>query len=674
MTRLQRMASDAASYAIFGHGSGGLLRTSSISSKKTAPNRVCCNALLAAYARAKPPQWKRALKLLELMWECGLEVTPDIVSYNTVMKACSNATQLETALQVYCLMKQRGLEPSVATYGTLISAASEAKAYDIVMRVWEALSASGLESNTTCMNALILALEQKDRWDESQMYFNNMLQPNAKVQPNAHTFNTVMCACVRRKEPQKVKELFNTMFAMNVQPTVQSYNTLLSAYALTGQWKEALELLKFISRSDVNVRPTIDSYNHVLTAVLNFSTEASEEEKDKLAVTALQVLEQAKTTSGCEIDVGTFNIAIAVMNATGKYAQCLQAYEQMVASDVKPDAATASAVLKACSEGSEQGLWEISIALFNKLKSVRIEPDSVVYNVSVTVCAKSGAWQQALQIFSEMMTGNFSVDPITLQTIMKGLRDAHEWDILRELFLIMRENKAALNTNIFNMVLSAYEICGDYDKGTEVLRQLLQAGLAPDHATLNSLIRLLTKSAANLSKALETFDWMEEGCGEYQLYPTQETYLIMIEGLTNHRQFTKAIKISMQGHEKEILKFYFNPKDNLNEISTIQLAELTPKLAIIFLHAWIQKIISMKNQQNKRLGVDKLSICCSGETTKNAVEAALQGKAAEVLECGSEKNVDVFITTEVVYELAGLNEFIFSIECNNFYKWVATNK
>ena len=34
----------------------GLLRTSSLNTKKSAPNRVCCNALLAAYARATPTQ------------------------------------------------------------------------------------------------------------------------------------------------------------------------------------------------------------------------------------------------------------------------------------------------------------------------------------------------------------------------------------------------------------------------------------------------------------------------------------------------------------------------------------------------------------------------------------------------------------------------------------------
>ena len=62
--------------------------------------RVCCNALLAAYARASPPQWVKAVRLLELMWQRGGELCPDIVSYNTVMKACGNGSQIDLAFQV----------------------------------------------------------------------------------------------------------------------------------------------------------------------------------------------------------------------------------------------------------------------------------------------------------------------------------------------------------------------------------------------------------------------------------------------------------------------------------------------------------------------------------------------------------------------------------------------
>ncbi len=110
---------------------------------RVTPNRVCCNALLAAYARAKPPQYQRvswppwgrmrwstgcvvaslashphavpqghanvppspvllpmpppppqALHLLSAMWDGGPTLAPDAVSYNTALKACANAFQV----------------------------------------------------------------------------------------------------------------------------------------------------------------------------------------------------------------------------------------------------------------------------------------------------------------------------------------------------------------------------------------------------------------------------------------------------------------------------------------------------------------------------------------------------------------------------------------------------
>ena len=44
----------------------------------------------------------QALTLLDAMTEAGGEVSPDVVSYNTCLKACGSAGRLEHALQV-CL-------------------------------------------------------------------------------------------------------------------------------------------------------------------------------------------------------------------------------------------------------------------------------------------------------------------------------------------------------------------------------------------------------------------------------------------------------------------------------------------------------------------------------------------------------------------------------------------
>jgi hypothetical protein len=56
--------------------------------------------LLLPLAGCASCRWKQALRLLEVMWQCGGELVPDIVSYNTVMKACGNAQQTDTAFQV----------------------------------------------------------------------------------------------------------------------------------------------------------------------------------------------------------------------------------------------------------------------------------------------------------------------------------------------------------------------------------------------------------------------------------------------------------------------------------------------------------------------------------------------------------------------------------------------
>eukprot|EP01025_Chloroclados_australasicus_P023761 TRINITY_DN239_c2_g2_i1.p1 TRINITY_DN239_c2_g2~~TRINITY_DN239_c2_g2_i1.p1 ORF type:complete len:1156 (+),score=193.51 TRINITY_DN239_c2_g2_i1:471-3938(+) len=693
MNRLQRMASDAAAHATMGN-TGGLLRTSSISSKKAAPNRVCCNALLASYARAKPPQWRRALRLLELMWECGGEVVPDIVSYNTVMKACSNALQLDVALWVYYVMKQRGLEPSVATYGTLISAASDVQAYETVMMVWEWLQQSGLECNTTCMNAYISALEKQDRWEDAKKQFQSMVDGSAQVPPSAVTFNTMMSACVRRGEPHHVKELFNTMFGMNIQPTIQSYNTLIQAYSLTRQWREAMELLKFIQRADVNVRAMSVTFNHVLAAISAASHVANAGEKDVMAVSAMQVVEQAKAAPGCEPDTVTYNTYITIMERTGKHPQALQAYEEMVTNGIKPDAVTAAAIIRACTEGD---MWDAAISLFNSLKQHGIVPDIVVYNVSVTACAQSGAWQQGLQIFNEMQQTKIQPDEVTFHAMMTALKDAKEWDALQNVFSALKVANIPLTTTAYNILLSAYEVSGQHNQGTEVLKELLEADLAPDMFTMNTLLNLLCKSE-NWEKALEAFDWMQTGCGEFNVFSDEVSYRTIIDGLLRHKQFQKALEICKLGHEKGVMK-HIKMNGTDEELGFVDLHGCSEVSCLVVLLTWCHFILKIKGTRkltsesvkfvtgwgrNNGSGISKV---------KESVTAFLEGRAyADVLKYGSDDSDDVneaamlFPKTPVQYSVKGQNpgavevatqqlyQWLFEVNKGNMYAWLEENK
>jgi pentatricopeptide repeat protein len=206
---LERAPSGGVGGGLARAGSGGLSRAGSISSKKASPNRVCCNALLAAYARAAPAQWRRALALLAGMWACGGELTPDIVrcgraaspcfhsahlplpatfhaahllppqahqphllnpntlhpsptpaprSYNTAIKAAGAARQVEVAYDLYLEMRSRGIEATAATFGALLGLASEAGAWGKVADAWGWLQASGLPCHVGCANTYLTAL------------------------------------------------------------------------------------------------------------------------------------------------------------------------------------------------------------------------------------------------------------------------------------------------------------------------------------------------------------------------------------------------------------------------------------------------------------------------------------------------------------------------------------
>eukprot|EP00210_Caulerpa_lentillifera_P009153 g8727.t1 len=294
------------------------LRTSSISNRKTAPNRVCCNALLAAYARAHPPQWLKALRLLELMWECGGEVCPDIVSYNTVMKACGNGQQLDIAFKVYHNMRMRGLEPSIATFGTLITVASDAQRYDRVIEVWEWLQQSGMELNITCANAFLSALEKEGRWDDALQFFSSLLSANSRVKPNAVTFNIIMSSYQKRSQPDKVVYVFEDMFAAGVEPSIVTYNTLICAYGQMGDWMKAMEVLQLLIATDSNVQPTLATFNQVLAALSEGALNATEPAKPRIAQSAWDVFQHMIASHTVQPDMVSYNTIITALQRVGE--------------------------------------------------------------------------------------------------------------------------------------------------------------------------------------------------------------------------------------------------------------------------------------------------------------------------------------------------------------------
>lgn len=57
--------------------------------------------------------------------------------------------------------------------------------------------------------------------------------------------------------------MFEDMFSAGVDPSIVTYNTLISAYGQMGDWVKAMEVLQHLIQSDRGIHPTLATFNQV---------------------------------------------------------------------------------------------------------------------------------------------------------------------------------------------------------------------------------------------------------------------------------------------------------------------------------------------------------------------------------------------------------------------------
>lgn len=147
---------------------------------------------------------------------------------------------------------------------------------------------------------------------------------------------------------------------------------------------------------------------------------------------------------GLRPNVYTFGSLMSVCAKRGDVAQCKSLMKQMRDSGIKPNSVIYSTAISAC-ERCSPPRSDLAIELLKEsIKEGSMEGfmNIVGFNAAISVCAKSGEWEQACQILDEM-EGNRPVDKksilldsdafipkpdeITYGTVMAACERAKEW-------------------------------------------------------------------------------------------------------------------------------------------------------------------------------------------------------------------------------------------------------
>lgn len=223
--------------------------------KKTSrckPNLVTYNTLLRACAQAKQTQ-----KMEDLFKEMELSgFKPDIYTFNGILDAHGKAgdfLEMELVLQ---RMRSCKVTPDCITYNTLIDSYGKG---GIIAKMEEALkgmAVAKVKPQLSTFNALINNYGIAKCVNEMEMVFKNM--SSMGVPPTVITYEVLMkgygnCGCF-----EKMRNCLNNMYEAGLNPGVTTLNVLMDAYCNNGLLKEAESLLD--NASDLGVVPTRLSY------------------------------------------------------------------------------------------------------------------------------------------------------------------------------------------------------------------------------------------------------------------------------------------------------------------------------------------------------------------------------------------------------------------------------
>ena len=239
------------------------------SKSNVEPSPVAFNALLVGAARAKEPQL--VAQTFDEMTSQG--VSPSRETCEIALKALAEGGELAKSLNVFAVMRQKGLAPRKSTYTALILSCAKAKepkcdeAFEIFYRLREEGS---VEPNRAMFAALIDCAIRAGKESYAFDAFDAMKEAN--IPPTMATYNRLIHACGQKGTANGLRDavrLYEYVLAQNaadLRPDAYTYGSLIAACAKVRDATKALSLLDEMLEKSDEVYPTTVVFNSCITA------------------------------------------------------------------------------------------------------------------------------------------------------------------------------------------------------------------------------------------------------------------------------------------------------------------------------------------------------------------------------------------------------------------------
>jgi pentatricopeptide repeat protein len=506
------------------------------------PGVVPWSALISGYAHNKHSH--EALKCFSLMRSSG--VSPDAVTYASILKACGNGGSLEIVDGILADVRQKGLLDKDVVLGTaLVDMYSKCGVLDKAREVFEELP----ERNIMSWSALITGFSQNGLGDEALKCFEQMQKEG--IRPDSVTYASVLKACgivgalrigehidaeVRKQGLLKKDSVLGTalldmyfkcnavekarkVFELLPSRNVVTWSALIGGYTQNGLGDKALQC--FRQMRDAGVCPNVVTYITVLKACgivgcLEIGVEIDAEVRKQGLLQKEVSLGNALVDMYCKCgaverahdvfeelpvrNIVTWNALIAGYTHNGLGHETLNYFRKMKDAGICPNEVTYVCIFKAC---SILGTLKIGEAIEAEVrKKGLLQKHSMLNNALVDMYSKCGALKKAREMFEQLQERNV----VSWTALISGYAEAGLGEEALKCFKSMQNEGVMPNAVTYVATLKACGMMGSVEIGEDLHADIRKHRLLKEDAMVGTALVDMYSKCGAVDKARECFD------------------------------------------------------------------------------------------------------------------------------------------------------------------------
>ncbi|KAJ3176511.1 hypothetical protein HDU87_005205 [Geranomyces variabilis] len=277
----------------------------------------------------------------------GGGVRPDVVTFNTLISAALESTQVaDASTQVerwLAEMGHRGLKPSSKTHNLLLSQAAAAKDPELAAQRFDAMIVAKATPTEETFVSLVLAGAERDTFFQTATEIVDTLMPSHKVRPSRMIHHAIVFALAHAGRVTDMQSWIEKMAASGfdsndavlhralVQAHVASNNLVAAEAAITNQAEKRSSIESFVPKSEMRnklPRPALVSADSPPEDLIPYHLLADAYcEAGKSPIVALRTLQRIEAAAA---DGVTFGIAMKVLLRAGWHTAATSLWEWAV--------------------------------------------------------------------------------------------------------------------------------------------------------------------------------------------------------------------------------------------------------------------------------------------------------------------------------------------------------